>query len=53
MEHTEYANCQIINIRRNVRTGNLHATLVDKDGKLLISATLDYITKALTERFSK
>ena len=46
-------NLRIINIRRNKRTGNIHATLVNENGELLISATLEYIQTALYERMPK
>lgn len=48
----EYDGCQIVNIRRGrgARAGIVYAKLVDKDGNLLISATLDYITSALKQR---
>ena len=51
-EEGSYEGCSITNIRRG--TGDksqwIYANLVDKDGKLLISATLDYITECLKER---
>jgi hypothetical protein len=50
---TDYSKCRIINIRRNPRTTNLHAALVDADGVLIIAATLDYIIQALEERLPK
>jgi hypothetical protein len=48
----EYDGCQVVDIRRGrgARAGIVYAKLVDKDGNLLISATLDYITSALTQR---
>lgn len=46
---SEYKDCRIVNIGRS-RTGSIHATLVDKDNQILISATLDYIVEALNER---
>ena len=50
---TDYSKCRIIHIRRNPRTSNLHASLVDADGVLIIAATLDYIIQALEERLPK
>lgn len=49
-DFSNYKGCSIINIRRNPRTGNIHATVVDKNGQVLICATLDYILQALNER---
>ena len=46
----DYKNCRIVNIWRNKRTGNIHACLESEKGELLISATLEYILKALNER---
>jgi hypothetical protein len=48
----EYDGCRVVDIRRGrgARTGIVYAKLVDKDGNLLISATLDYITSALKQR---
>ena len=45
----EYKDCKIVNIRRGKGSGIL-ATLVNKDGEVLISATLDYIIEALEVR---
>ena len=49
----EYEGCKIINIRRG-KTGSrkrtIYATLVDKNDKVLIGATLSYIVKALPLR---
>ena len=44
---SEYKDCKIENIRRNKKTGLLHANLVSSTGEILISATLDYIADAL------
>jgi hypothetical protein len=47
----EYKDCKIVNIRRG-KGNNKHilAELRDKDGKILVSATLDYIVDALINR---
>ena len=50
MSNNEYNGCKIINIRKHALTGTIHASLVNKDGTLLIAATLEYINKALAER---
>jgi hypothetical protein len=51
----EYDGCQVVDIRRGrgARTGIVYAKLVDKDGNLLISGTLDYIVSALKQRVKK
>jgi hypothetical protein len=49
-EKDDYKNCRIVDIRRNKRTGNIHARLESEKGELLISATLEYIMDALYER---
>jgi hypothetical protein len=47
----EYKDCKIVNIRRsNKNSGRILAQLIDKDGKILVSATLDYIVDALINR---
>ena len=50
--NSEYDGCQIVNIRRGKgpRADIIYAQVVDKNGNLLISATLDYITAALKQR---
>ena len=50
----DYDGCQVVNIRRGkgVRASVVYANLVDKNGNLLISATLDYIMTALKQRLS-
>jgi hypothetical protein len=47
-----YKDCKIINIHRGTgyHKNTVYARLVDKDGKLLLSATLEYITHTLTSR---
>jgi hypothetical protein len=51
-EEEVYKDCSIVNIRRGTddKSQWVYANLVDKDGKLLISATLDYIIERLKER---
>jgi hypothetical protein len=50
----DYTKCSIVNIRRGAadkgRDHILYAKLVDENGDLVISATLDYITQAMHER---
>lgn len=50
--NSEYDGCRIVNIRRGkgTRAGIVYAQVVDKNGNLLISATLDWITAALKQR---
>ena len=47
-----YDGCQVIDIRRGkgARANTVYAKLVNKDGELLISATLDHIMSALKQR---
>jgi hypothetical protein len=49
-----YDGAKIIDIRRGLKSQNrdhiIYARLVDKNGQLLISSTLQYITAALNER---
>lgn len=51
-QKANYNNCKIIGIRRGEgdRSSILYARLVDQQGQLLISATLDYIMCALKAR---
>jgi phosphoserine phosphatase len=44
----EYKDCKIVNIRRGNK--QIIAELRDKDGKILVSATLDYIVDVLNNR---
>jgi hypothetical protein len=48
----EYEGCKIIDIQRGKgeRSCYTYAKLVNKDGKVLIGATLDYIVEALAAR---
>lgn len=48
----EYEGCKIIDIQRGKgsRSCYTYAKLVNKDGELLIAATLDYIVEALAVR---
>jgi len=48
----DYVGCTIVNIRRGKgnRSHFIYANLVDKDGNIIISATLDYIETAIAER---
>lgn len=46
----DYTNPRIVNIRRNKLTGQVMARLESESGELLISATLEYILKALFDR---
>jgi len=52
MKDPAYRGCTITNIHRGSKGRDMHiyATLVDSEGKVLISATLDYILEALKER---
>lgn len=45
----EYKDCKIVNIRRG-KGKHILAELRDKNGKILVSATLDYIVDALINR---
>ena len=47
-----YKDCQIVNIRRGTgsHSNTIYANLVDKDGKRMISASLDYISHVLVAR---
>jgi hypothetical protein len=51
---TDYSKCRIVDIRRGEKSKGrdiwIYARLVDKDGNVVINATLDYIVKALAER---
>lgn len=46
-KHKFSSDCKITNFRINKATGNIHANLIDSDGSLIISATLDYITEQI------
>ena len=48
----DYNNCKIVNINRGKgnRSIYIYAELRNEKDELLISATLDYIVKVLTER---
>jgi len=50
----DYTHCRIVNIRKGSRaTGRdkyIYADLFDENDRLVISATLDYISEQLTER---
>ena len=50
-----YTGSRIVNIRfgKENRSHILYANLVDKDGGLLIAATLDYIVEVLNCRLPK
>lgn len=52
MDKNEYEGCKIVDIKRGKgsRSHTLYAKVVDKDGGLLIAATLDYIMKVLPGR---
>jgi len=47
----EYDGCRVVDIRRGrgARARIVYARLVDKNGNLLISSTLDYIVSALKQ----
>ncbi len=50
---SDYEGCSIVNIRRHRNSTNhvsILAHLVDKEGRLLISADIGYIVKALEDR---
>lgn len=47
----EYKDCKIVNIRRG--NNQIIAELRDKDGKILVSATLDYIVDVLNNRLPR
>jgi hypothetical protein len=53
----DYTNCTITNIRRGDKSQGrdhiIYAHLVDGNGMLVISATLEYITDALQERLPR
>lgn len=59
IDYSKYIGATIVNIRQNrfyanVRTANrLMADLVTADGEILMSADLEYITKALYDRLPK
>lgn len=51
---SDYEGCTITNIRRGKKSQGrdhlIYAEVRDKNGDLIISATLDYIVKALKKR---
>lgn len=51
----EYTNSRIVDIHRGTgrRSHIIYAVLRSENGELLISATLEYIVKALAERLPK
>ncbi len=51
-QNNPYEGAKIVNIRRGRgdRKHFIYASIVDKEGGLLVSATLEYCVKALEER---
>lgn len=54
-ELDKYIDCRIVDIQRGQGpyAQYVYARLVDRDGNLLVCATLDYITKTVINRLPK